>query len=493
MSYEKVDTDNVLDNLSRIVQDNLGNIQTSTPPSGNQIQLLSQGNKGDSFGQTTGLKSDTPIIANITDQDEDGTPTFVFDRISLSSSLTIVDYIIPIVNIDLRLINFKPTPGTHVKFTPKVGRTLVLKTGGDFDIGTDITVNDGEYLECVFYSELETGITGGGFKPHKTGAAAVGTVTNPMTADLDGGAFDIFNIGTYFLDAALTQGILGNAGGIGIFVPVGDTIDIFINDLVTPKFGFTETSLETNVNLNFANPSSRNITNLGVLGFETTGQSIRSLSSGIRHDVTAPDAHRFRVSTDDKMEVNQFGTTFFKNVELIDNAIFTVFDNAEVNFLQIFQNPLSAAESNINFADTLMFQRAASDIMEINISGLFMPDSKTITLDDLFTIDQFQIAQVLGEAILNYTGTMKITESGADVLTLGGLLIQANKDIDMLNNEINNIFTAEIEENFTAGGVPSRPVNGCKLFVREQFADSTKRELRGYFPTGSSQLIISEP
>lgn len=494
MAYEIIDTDNELSKLRQIVDEALEGGPQFTPSDENVIETFSQGNKGDSFGQTSGLKSDTPFVANLTDLDEAGVPTGTTDRINLSSSLTIVDFIIPIVNIDLKFINFKPAPGTHVKFTPKVGRTLVIKTGGDFTNTSNITISDDEYLECIFYDSTESGISGGGFKPHKIGTTGgAGEFFGPWTADHNAGGFNLFNSSGIFLDASLLTGILFNAGGVGLIAPIGDTIDVFINNLVTPKFGFTETSLETNVNLNFANPVSRQITNLAVLGFDTSGQSIRSLLSGIRHDLDNGEAHRFRVGAVDQVEIDQFGTTFFKNVALEDNAILTIFDNAEVNFLQIFQNVFDQSESIINVADTLMLQRATVDIMEINSSGVRMPDSKSLTFDDLFTTDTFQISQALGETILNYTGDMIIKESGSPIFTLGGLLIEVEKDMDMKNNQIDNIFTAEIEENFTAGGVPPRPVNGAKLFVREQFADASKRELRAYFPTGNSQLIVSEP
>lgn len=494
MAYEITDTDNELAKLRQIVNEALAGGQQFTPSDENVIETFSQGNKGDSFGQTSGLKSDTPFVANITDQLEDGTPTLVFDRINLSSSLTIVDYIVPIVNIDLKLINFKPAPGTHVKFTPKVGRTLVIKTGGDFTNTSDITISDDEYLECVFYNETETGITGGGFKPHKidiTGGG--GEFFGPWTADHNAGGFNLFNSTGIFFDASFLTGVVFNAGGVGLIAPIGDTIDVFINNLVTPKFGFTETSLETNVPLNFANPGNRIINSLDVINFDEPNTSIRSLSTGIRHDAPSTSSHRFRINVDEKMEIDQFGTNFEDNVTLKDNKLLTIFDFANANFLQIFQNVFDQSQSIISVADRLMFQRAASDIMELSSQGIFMPDSKTITFDDLLTADTFQISQFAGEAILNYTGDMIITESGSPIFTLGGLLIEVEKDMDMKNNEINNIFTSEIEENFTAGGVPIRPVNGAKLFVREQFADPTKRELRVYFPTGVSQLISSEP
>jgi len=311
MAYEITDTDNELSKLRQIVDEVLEGGQQFTPSDENVIETFSQGNKGDSFGQTSGLKSDTPFVANLTDLDEAGVSTGTTDRINLSSSLTIIDFITPIVDIDLKFINFKPAPGTHVKFTPKVGRTLILKTGGDFTNISDVIINDDEYLECIFLDETETGITGGGFKPLKGGKTGSSSeFFGPWTADHDAGGFNLFNSGGIFFDASLFTGILFNAGGVGLIAPIGDTIDFFINDLVTPKFGITETSIETNVPLNFANPVSKVINGLIVINFDEIDQSIRGLSTSIRHDVPSTDSHRFRVNGDEKMEVDQSGTNF---------------------------------------------------------------------------------------------------------------------------------------------------------------------------------------
>ena len=78
---------------------------------------------------------------------------------------------------------------------------------------------------------------------------AGGEFFGPWTADHDAGGFNLFNSTGVFFDASLFTGILFNAGGVGLIAPTGDTIDFFINDLVIPKFGITETSIESNVPL----------------------------------------------------------------------------------------------------------------------------------------------------------------------------------------------------------------------------------------------------
>lgn len=494
MAYERTDTDNQLQKLQTLFNE-FQDLPDVVPDETNIVNgLFSSGNQGDSFGELTGVKSDTPIQSNLTGDDEDGVPTGTTDRINLASSLTIVDYVVPIVNIDLRFINFKPANGSRIKFTPKVGRTLVIKTGGDFDIGADITIADNQYKEFIFLDATQTGIAGGGFVPAQdlSGGGGGGEFFGPWTADHNAGGFDLFGSSGVFLDASLLTGILFNAGGVGLIAPIGDTIDVFINNLVTPKFGFTETSLETNVPLNFANPGSRIITGIDIIDFDEVGQSIRGLSTNIRHDVPNGESHRFRVNVDEKMQIDDFGTNFDDNV-FINDKIFSILNTAETHALQLLMNPLAQTEALITFTENLVFEKGITEIMELGSGGLIMHDSFFITMLDLLSGDSMQFSQLGGQGQLNYTGSFKISESGVDVMSFGGLLIQAEKDIDMMNNQIDNAFTIEIEENFTAGGVPTRPINGAKLFTRQQFGDATKNELRVYFQAGVSQLLASQP
>src|SRR3990167_2379881 len=139
MAYERT----TIDNNVQLLQKSLNEIQDSqetTPRDVNIGPFASSGKAPNSLGQSTGVLSTTPITSFVTDLDENGAPTGTTNRINFSSSLVIVDYSIPFLNIDLKYVNFKPSPGTHVKFTPKVGRTLVIKTDGDFDIPADIII-----------------------------------------------------------------------------------------------------------------------------------------------------------------------------------------------------------------------------------------------------------------------------------------------------------------------------------------------------------------
>ena len=126
------------------------------------------GRRNSASGRDDGLRSNAPRIHQITENDVDADgnliPTGVFNRIHLVSTLAIIDDLSQGGNIPLKFTNGKPTPGTIIKIAPKKGRDLTIETGGDFDITASISVDDDEVVEFIFFSNAETGITGGGFK-----------------------------------------------------------------------------------------------------------------------------------------------------------------------------------------------------------------------------------------------------------------------------------------------------------------------------------------
>ena len=488
MSYERTNIDNNVQLLQKTLNE-IQDSQETTPRDVNIGPFASSGKAPNSLGQQTGVLSTTPITSFVTDLDENGAPTGTTNRINFSSSLVVVDYSIPFLNIDLKYINFKPSPGTHVKFTPKVGRTLIIKTGGDFDIPADITISDNEYKEFIFYDATQSGIAGGAFVPAKDASGGGGFVTNPMSADLDGGGFDIFNVPTLFLNAALTQGILGNAGGVGIFAPTGDTIDFFINSLVTPKFGITETSIESNVNLHMNNKDITEWDNLTSLGGDTIADDATlgglSMFLGASREFRifrgAPQIAEFGNQIDFLVQQNMNNN----NIAEISSLLFNVGDSIQGGASEFaFITASGDAETHYN---------NVTKIETIDSSGLTLHSSKTLSMLDAATADFFQISQISGITTLTYTGDLVIRESGSPIMTLAGLLISIERNIEMNNHEINNAFTIEINDNFSSGGVPTRPVAGCKLFVRDQVTDPSKKEIRAYFATGNSQLVSSEP
>jgi len=127
------------------------------------------GRRNSADGRADGLRGTTPRIHQLTEKDESGTPTGTFDRINLITTLVIVDH--TSTPMSLKFINGKPVPGTSLRVTPRGGKALTIETGGDFDITSSISVIDDEYVDFIFFSEAETGITGGGFKRQKVGTA----------------------------------------------------------------------------------------------------------------------------------------------------------------------------------------------------------------------------------------------------------------------------------------------------------------------------------
>lgn len=147
------------------------------PSSGNEIGLIdtSLGRRNSASGESGGVRSNEPVIHQITDVDEDGVSTGVFDKINLISSMIIVDYSTPAVDIELRFIQGTAKDGAKIKITPKVGRTLIIKSGGNILTSSDITILDTEFYQLIKYSEAETGVTGGAYKIALGGSGGTGS------------------------------------------------------------------------------------------------------------------------------------------------------------------------------------------------------------------------------------------------------------------------------------------------------------------------------
>ncbi len=112
-----------------------------------------------------------------------------------------------------------------------------------------------------------------------------------------------------FFDIAQAQSIIGLNLSNVYTVPVSGTHDFYVNDIVTPKFGITENSIESNVELNmnlndisgvvnidFDDPLST-ISGLQKIDFFQAGQSIQDKADadgGILYDVNNIQSHMFR-------------------------------------------------------------------------------------------------------------------------------------------------------------------------------------------------------
>lgn len=143
--------------------DDINDSQISSVGSNENISIDStRGSRNAASGDSGGVRSNLPVIHQITDVDSAGSSTGIFDKINLISSMIIVDH--TSTPIDLRFIQGTAKDGVKIKITPKVGKTLVIKSGGNILTSSDITVLDTEYYELVKHSEAETGVSGGAYK-----------------------------------------------------------------------------------------------------------------------------------------------------------------------------------------------------------------------------------------------------------------------------------------------------------------------------------------
>jgi len=166
--------DELEEQLSNIIDSQLNAVGGN-----DNVQIDStRGSRNDAGGDAGGVRSNEPIIHQITDVDESGTPTGIFDKINLISSMIIVDFSTPTVDMELRFIQGPAKDGAKIKITPKKGRTLVIKSGGTILTSDDITIEDTEFYELVKHSEVETGISGGAYKIFKIDAGG-GNVPDP--------------------------------------------------------------------------------------------------------------------------------------------------------------------------------------------------------------------------------------------------------------------------------------------------------------------------
>lgn len=162
-----------IDELQRQVDDIIDSQISSLSGNANISIDASLGGRNSASGDEGGVRSNQPIIHKITDVNESGTSTGVFDKINLISSMIIVDH--TSTPMDLKFIQGPAKDGAKIKITVKKDKILVLKTGGDILTSSDITITDTEYYELVKHSEAETGVTGGAYKILKIGSGSGGS------------------------------------------------------------------------------------------------------------------------------------------------------------------------------------------------------------------------------------------------------------------------------------------------------------------------------
>ena len=128
-----------------------------------------RGSRNDASGDAGGVRSNEPIIHQITDVDSEGVSTGVFDKINIISSMAIIDHTSS--SITLRFIQGTAKDGARITVTPKfditLAKTLLIRSGGNIQTTGNIRVNDNEVFELIKFPQSETGVVGGAWKVSK--------------------------------------------------------------------------------------------------------------------------------------------------------------------------------------------------------------------------------------------------------------------------------------------------------------------------------------
>lgn len=116
--------------------------------------FANSGGRNAAGGIHTGPDVIQPLNHFITDVDDSGASTGIFDKINLMSSNVVID------QTDVSLINLKYILKTSnngqriAALTVKAGKTLILQTGGNLDITSNITLSDSDIAYLVYSEDI---------------------------------------------------------------------------------------------------------------------------------------------------------------------------------------------------------------------------------------------------------------------------------------------------------------------------------------------------
>jgi hypothetical protein len=165
----------------------------------------------------------------------------------------------PSSTLEFHTINGTLNDGQILTMKPKEGKTLTLKTGGNIDITADVSVADTEFVILQYFDDntLANSSPVTGTYSLLSGGGGDNLGDHTATADLNMATFDILqpdrlfwetNVVIQAIDTTPTDGTLdrleynaGNLGGHDFFVDRTNT--------TIPRFGITETSIQSNVPL----------------------------------------------------------------------------------------------------------------------------------------------------------------------------------------------------------------------------------------------------
>lgn len=262
-----------------------------------------RGARNDASGDAGGVRSNEPIIHQITDVDEGGTPTGVFDKINIISSMAIIDH--TSTPITLRFIQGPAKDGARIKITPKIGKTIEVESGGNILTSSTITITDTDYYELVKYSEAETGVTGGAYKILLIGTGGGGEFFGPWTANHDAGNFALNNVSSIQISDSiggvhsLLQGLAGT--GTRLTLTAGEKFEIFDNITQLLEISANEVNVFGNSINNILSldiEDSAGDTKLGISG---------PLGVGARFSFVSGDSVFFTENITNRLEINASG------------------------------------------------------------------------------------------------------------------------------------------------------------------------------------------
>ena len=252
-----------------------------------------------------------------------------------------------------------PAHDGQIKFLhPEDGKSLVLKTGGHFANGSDITVQDGFFTIMLWSTE-----NGNKWLPLQTGAGGginnvVEDTTPQLGGDLDYQTFDGINIDRLIFDQAAgnalvltTTGITSNAAGdFNTNVPTGGEYDSHIANIL--KMRLSQATSVTTLDVTGVLGAQINVS-------ETTAGKVGSIlqgSSAMQYTTTGT-LHEFLVGVASILTIDAGGLVMNQD---IDYATFDGINIDRLRFTSSSAAPTAASDPSIflDGSDNMVFNLA---------------------------------------------------------------------------------------------------------------------------------------
>ena len=377
----------------------------------------SRGARNAASGDAGGVRSNEPIIHQITEVDEGGTPTGIFDKINIISSMAIIDH--TSTPITLRFIQGPAKDGARIKITPKIGKEINVESGGNILTSSTITITDTDYYELVKYSEAETGVSGGAYKILLTGTGGIGSA--PPFSDADPLIFNDADPTklSKFSNALITTGITRT-----YILPDSDTILGGLAVLNQDWLGSNLFSGGITVrDVSFFIQDSVDITKQAKF-------QAGAISPGAVRTFTFPDSNTILAGLSVPSQTFTGSNTFLGSTTLISSSFFTVesalttFGNSAsdiFNFVgRIGSSLIPTLDASFDIGSTSL---EWSKIVVATIDAF----TETTVSSPIFSIDSsiINLGDVVGDAI-NVNGTIQ-----TDILLDGGQRIRSDDSTEI--------------------------------------------------------------